>query len=85
MLKRMTATEAKNNFGGLLEAVATFGAVEVVKHGRPVAVVLSPRAFEAAAGRPHGAPQDSWGKTHMIPASAAREARVIRPPRAFGD
>jgi prevent-host-death family protein len=85
MHKRMTATEAKNNFGGLLEAVATFGAVEIVKHGRPVAVVLSPRSFEAAARRPHSAPDGAWGETHMIPASRARAARMIRTPRAFGD
>jgi len=85
MGKRMTATEAKNNFGGLLEAVATFGAVEIVKHGRPVAVVLSPRSFEEAAGRSRKLPERAWGETHMIPASRARAARMIRPPRPFGD
>ena len=85
MQKRMTATEAKNNFGGLLEAVATFGAVEIVKHGRPVAVVLSPRSFEAAAGQPRNAADGTWGATHMIPASHARAARMTRAPREFGD
>jgi prevent-host-death family protein len=43
-MKRVSASQAKNNFGGLLEDVAALGCVEIVKHGRPVAVVLSPRA-----------------------------------------
>jgi len=84
-MRRMTATEAKNNFGGLLEAVATFGEVEIVRHGRPVAIVLSPRAYEAAAGRAAEASEESWGKTHMIPPARARAARVIRRPRSFDD
>ncbi|MDR2214675.1 MAG: type II toxin-antitoxin system prevent-host-death family antitoxin, partial [Nevskiaceae bacterium] len=42
MSKRISASDAKNNFGGLLEDVASLGRVEIVKHGRLVAVVLSP-------------------------------------------
>lgn len=42
MAKRISATEAKNNFGALLEDVAMLGRVDIVRHGRLVAVVLSP-------------------------------------------
>lgn len=42
-MKQVSASQAKNNFGGLLDYVAALGCVEIVKHGRPVAVVLSPR------------------------------------------
>ncbi|MGH2670169.1 MAG: type II toxin-antitoxin system prevent-host-death family antitoxin [bacterium] len=85
MAKKVTATDAKNNFGGLLEDVATLGRVEIVKHGRVVAVVLSPRALEAADGESRRASADSWGEAHMIPPERARAARMIRPPRDFGD
>ena len=46
--KSVSASDAKNNFGGLLEDVAALGRVNIVKHGRLVAVVLSPRAFESS-------------------------------------
>lgn len=85
MKKRMTASEAKNNFGGLLESVATFGAVEIVKHGRPVAVVLSPRTFETVTVASGTAGEAAQGATHMIPPTLAREARMIRRPRDFDD
>jgi len=42
MAKRISATKAKNNFGALLEDVAMLGRVDIVRHGRVVAVVLSP-------------------------------------------
>lgn len=86
MGKRVTASDAKNNFGGLLEDVAALGRVEIVRHGRLVAVVLSPRALaeigEAAGLREEGG---VWGKTHMIPPTKARAARVIRPSAGFDD
>ena len=85
-MKRISASQAKNNFGGLLDDVATLGCVEIVKHGRPVAVVLSPRALEEIrkAGRP---PSDrgSWGETHMIPPGKARAARMVSTPSDFDE
>ena len=86
MSKQISATDAKNNFGGLLEDVATLGRVDVVRHGRLVAVVLSPRAFEAslAVGIP-GAQEGQWGKTHMIPAELARAARMLNRPSTFDE
>lgn len=77
MSKQVRATDAKNNFGGMLEDVATVGRVEIVRHGRVVAVVLSPSELERlsrAKGPTHG------GRTHMIPAELARAARVTREP-----
>ena len=47
MSKKISASDAKNNFGGLLEDVAAFARGDVVKHGRLVAVVLSPRCPDA--------------------------------------
>lgn len=80
MAKQISASDAKNNFGGLLEDVAALGKVEIIRHGRLVAVVLSPRALEAA-GRGLEKSQDrSWGEKHMIPPERARAARVIRAP-----
>jgi prevent-host-death family protein len=78
MSKCISATDAKNNFGGLLEDVAALGRVDIVKHGRLVAVVLSPRAFESAAA--HERKAESWGKTHMIPPEHARAARMREAP-----
>lgn len=44
-MKSMTAKDAKNNFGLLLDN-ARAEPVEVQKHGRPVVVVLSVEEFE---------------------------------------
>lgn len=41
-----TATEAKNGFGGVLDALAD-GPVGIEKNGRPVAVMLSAERFDA--------------------------------------
>lgn len=83
MVKSVSASDAKNNFGGLLEDVAALGRVDIIKHGRLVAVVLSPRAFSssAAAADPRGV----WGEKHMIPPERARAARVLNPPSAFDE
>ena len=88
-MKRISATDAKNNFGGLLEEVAAMGRVEVVRHGRLVAVVLSPREWRSVSvgARPS---QDSsetadWRRNHMIPAPLARAARRVGPPVDFDD
>lgn len=81
MFKRISASDAKNNFGGLLEDVAALGRVEIVKHGRLVAVVMSPRALQAVLSAAAAeAPADDWGATHMIPPDRARAARVLAPP-----
>ncbi len=85
-MKRISATDAKNNFGGLLDDVATLGCVEIEKHGRPVAVVLSPRALEAVrrAGWVQ-AQGESWGATHMIPPQSARAARMMNVSSDFDE
>jgi prevent-host-death family protein len=83
MSKRIRATDAKNNFGGMLDDVAAFGRVDIVKHGRLVAVVLSPRQLEAVT---RGAGQRSTPEaTYMIPPALARAARVTREPHDFDD
>lgn len=48
-MSTMTATEAKNKFGQLLE-MARKEPVRVQKNGRDVAVVLSPEEFQQLAG-----------------------------------
>jgi prevent-host-death family protein len=87
MAKRISATAAKNNFGGLLEDVASLGRVEIVRHGRVVAVVLSPRALSALEGeRPRAEDRaSSWDATHMIPPEHARAARMLNEPDEFDD
>jgi prevent-host-death family protein len=86
MTKRVSASDAKNNFGGLLEDVAMLGRVDIIKHGRLVAVVLSPRALNSSAAADAAAEQGgSWGKKHMIPAESARGARMIGRPSGFDE
>jgi prevent-host-death family protein len=85
-MKRITASQAKNNFGGLLDDVAALGCVEIVKHGRPVAVVLSPRALEEVRGVGRAeARTGSWGETHMIPPAKARAARMVSTSSVFDE
>lgn len=86
MAKTISATEAKNNFGGLLEDVAALGRVDVVKHGRRVAVVLSPQVFDASlAAAVAGGQESRWGDLHMIPAELARAARMLNRPSGFDE
>lgn len=85
MTKRVSASDAKNNFGGLLDDVATLGRVDIVKHGRLVAVVLSPRAFDARQPNPAERENPQWGDTHMIPPHLAQQARVLEWPTGFDD
>jgi prevent-host-death family protein len=85
MSKRVSASDAKNNFGGLLDDVAALGRVEIVKHGRLVAVVLSPQALASVVG---GRGRDAGSRRaekHMIPPDKAAAARVIRAPGAFDE
>lgn len=85
-MKRVSASHAKNNFGGLLDDVAALGCVEIVKHGRPVAIVLSPRALEDVRGaRRAQAQTGSWGETHMIPPDKARAARMVSLSNDFDE
>jgi prevent-host-death family protein len=46
----VTASEAKNGFGRVLDRVAREGAVVITKHDRPDAVILSMEAYERLAG-----------------------------------
>ncbi len=85
MSRQVTATDAKNNFGGLLDLVAAEGRVEITKHGRVVAVVVAPGAADLAVSRPARSDADRWGREHMIPPEHARAARVVRRPEGFDD
>jgi len=77
MYKNTSATDAKNNFGGLLDDVAAVGRVNIVKHGRLVAVVLSPQALESSvAGGVARVRDGSWGDTHDPTGACARRAHV---------
>ena len=48
-MQRMTATQAKQNFGELMDALAR-GPVAIERHGRVRAVLCAPEAFAARAG-----------------------------------
>ena len=86
MPKQISASDAKNNFGGLLEDVAALGRVEITKHGRLVAVVLSPRALGSIPVEGTAETQDAqWGAKHMIPPALARAARMLNVPSEFDD
>jgi prevent-host-death family protein len=86
MAKNVSASDAKNKFGGLLEDVAALGRVDIVKHGRLVAVVLSPQAFDSSlAAVVAGAQDGQWGKRHMIPPELARAARMLNRPSTFDE
>jgi prevent-host-death family protein len=89
MSKNISASDAKNNFGGLLEDVAALGRVNIVKHGRLVAVVLSPQALESSLATGvagvAGVEGDQWGGTHMIPPHLARAARMLNIPSTFDE
>jgi prevent-host-death family protein len=85
MSKKTSASDAKNNFGGLLEDVATLGRVDIMRHGRLVAVVLAPRAFESLSAGVAGMEDGQWGKTHMIPTELARAARMLKDPSTFDE
>jgi prevent-host-death family protein len=86
MPKRISASDAKNNFGGLLEDVAALGRIDIIKHGRLVAVVLSARALNSSLLANEVADQGSaWGKKHMIPSESARGARMVGVPSSFDE
>jgi prevent-host-death family protein len=86
MSKNVSATDAKNNFGGLLDDVAALGRVDIVKHGRLVAVVLSPQAFDSSFSAGVATTRDAqWGERHMIPPKRARAARMLNRPSTFDE
>ena len=86
MSKSVSASDAKNNFGGLLEDVAAFGRVNIMKHARLVAVMLSPRALESSLASGVAVRQErQWGETHMIPQKLARAARMLSLPSIFDE
>jgi prevent-host-death family protein len=82
MIKKVSATDAKNNFGGLLEDVTTLGRVDIVRHGRLVAVLLSPGQMRSLAGNSTAEANES---NHMIPAKLARAARRVGVPFGFDE
>lgn len=86
MAKRISASDAKNNFGGLLEDVAALGRVDILKHGRLVAVMLSPRMLHSPEHADAASELDRrWGEKHMIPPERARAARMLSVPSDFDD
>jgi antitoxin (DNA-binding transcriptional repressor) of toxin-antitoxin stability system len=85
MSKQISASDAKNNFGVLLDDVATLGRVDIVKHGRLVAIMLSPRAFSGLAGDTRADEDSRWGAKHMIPPGSARGARIVGLASTFDE
>jgi prevent-host-death family protein len=86
MSKRISASDAKNNFGGLLEDVAALGRVDIFKHGRLVAVILAPRMLSIALAAREAEDQgEAWGRKHMIPLESARSARMLNRPSSFDE
>jgi len=49
----VAASEAKNQFGQVLESALRDGAVVITKHDTPKAILLSIEEFEALAARSH--------------------------------
>jgi prevent-host-death family protein len=86
MPKQVSASNAKNNFGGLLEDVAALGRVDIVRHGRVVAVVVSPRFLDSMSqDQAPQAESSQWGAAHMFPAKVARRARILNQPSLFDE
>ncbi|WP_206075929.1 type II toxin-antitoxin system prevent-host-death family antitoxin [Mesorhizobium sp. Z1-4] len=69
----MTASDAKNKFGQLLE-LARSGPVRIQKQGRDVAIVLSPDEFRRIAEAAGGSVNPLVEKLHAE--SASRWAKV---------
>jgi hypothetical protein len=86
MSKTTSASDAKNDFDGLPEDVAALGRVNVMKHGRFVSVVLSPRALESSLAAGITEEQDGrWGETRMIRPELARTAHMLNLPSTFDE
>jgi prevent-host-death family protein len=52
-LEAMTATDAKNHFGALLDSVTEKGRIAITKHDQVSAVVLSRREYEILIANQH--------------------------------
>ncbi len=84
-MRKVSASDAKNRFGALLEEAAQHDGVEIVRHGRVIGVLLSPKAFaELVKGAARDVPPE-WGASHMIPPDKARRARILKPPGDFDE
>jgi prevent-host-death family protein len=87
----VTASEAKNGFGRVLDRVAKDGAVVITKHDRPDAVILSIEAYErlASAREPDvdalAAEFDALYERMQEPGAAAKMAKAFAmKPDAIG-
>ncbi len=63
-MRRMSAKDAKNSFGMLLD-YARAAPVQVEKHGRPVVVVMSVEEFQRL-NKPINRPDDAMRKTVKV-------------------
>jgi len=92
MSRQITATEAKNQFGVLLEEVLAGGRVEITKHGRVVAVLQAARTVVSYDWQPEGY-SPAWvarepereetqaREAHFIPPRLARAAKLVKRGR----
>jgi prevent-host-death family protein len=85
MSTRRTASDAKNHFGELLDQVLAQGRVDIVRHGRVVAVVLSARELDALQASHDSTSVEKRESTHMFSRELARAARLVRQPAGFDD
>lgn len=72
-MKTLTATDAKNRFGELID-MAQAGPVRVQRQGRDVAVVLSPEEFRRLSDAASGKVSPAVWRLHTD--SAVRWAKV---------
>lgn len=87
----VTASEAKNGFGRVLDRVAREGAVVITKHDRPDAVILSIAEYERLAA-PRGPDLDAltaqfdaiYDKLQRPGTAAKIEAVFALPPAELG-
>ncbi|MBB2156532.1 type II toxin-antitoxin system Phd/YefM family antitoxin [Gluconacetobacter diazotrophicus] len=63
-MRTMSAKDAKNRFGALLD-YARAAPVQVEKHGRPVVVVMSVEEFQRL-NKPVSQPDDAMRKTVKV-------------------
>jgi len=77
-LESVSATDAKNNFGAVLDKVLTHGRVAITKYDEVRAVVLSIREYEALLSRQHdplsALSQEFDGLVERMQKPAARKA-----------
>ena len=84
-MKKVAASDAKNRFGSLLDEAAMNGCIEIVKHGRVVGILLSPKAYEEILRSSACSEASSWGSAHMIAPAKARAAKIIQKPAGFDE